>query len=417
VPQYGSLLRFRGASDGLPNAADAATIGCQQIRIAGNAANEFLDLTWYDFGCSISFRNARNSGSACIEFHGASGSSYGAVFNLQTDNSTYNRAQVRNNADTDAVDLQYHATNGPLISTEQALSGAAFLDFGVGLSRYARINSTSLFLDSSLAFGWSSGTVGSGTFDTKLVRISAGVLALKNADNAQEFRAYGASTGTKYAAIGHDGSDAYINASSGTIGLKINGTVYWFLQTNGNLLTGNEAVTIGQSGANRPGSLYLAGPAITAGSGTGFTLNNSGEVRRLTYKCTVTFAGFSAAALTADKTIATLPAKGRLVAVYTDTTQVYSGGAVATATLQLGKTVGGTEYILAHDVKTATIRKGLADADLGASISRANAVQGGDLPSFTATTAISARITTTGANTNALTQGSTTFYLEVEVLP
>ena len=85
--------------------------------------------------------------------------------------------------------------------------------------------------------------------------------------------------------------------------------------------------------------------------------------------------------------------------------------------MQVGKTVGGTEYIIAHDVFTAAVTKGLADADLGTSINRANAVQGGDLPSWSATTNISVRLTTVTANTNALTAGSTTYYLVTELMP
>jgi hypothetical protein len=119
----------------------------------------------------------------------------------------------------------------------------------------------------------------------------------------------------------------------------------------------------------------------------------------------------------ADKTIATLPAKTRLVGIYADTTTKYIGGAVTAATLIVGKSVGGNEYVASHDVFTAAVTKGLADADLGTSINRANAIQDGDLPSFTATTNINVRLTTVTANTNALTQGSTTYYLITERLP
>lgn len=156
---------------------------------------------------------------------------------------------------------------------------------------------------------------------------------------------------------------------------------------------------------------------ITAASGTGITVNATGNLRRTVYKVTLSQAAFAAAALTADATIATLPAKTRLVGVYADVTQVFSGGAVSAATMILGKTVGGNEYLLSFDIKTATIRKGLLDADLGASLTRANRVQDADLPSFTGTTTVSARLTTVTANTNALTQGSVTFYLICETLP
>lgn len=160
-----------------------------------------------------------------------------------------------------------------------------------------------------------------------------------------------------------------------------------------------------------------AGGGITAGSGTGLTVNNAAEVRRMVYKVTVTFQALAAAALTADKVIAVLPAKTRLVGIVADTTIKYIGGLVSAATLVVGKTVGGTEYVLSHDVFTAAIVKGNADADLGTALTRATAVQGGDLPSWTAGTDVSIRLTTVGANTNALTQGSTTYYLVTEMMP
>lgn len=162
------------------------------------------------------------------------------------------------------------------------------------------------------------------------------------------------------------------------------------------------------------GGLSVNSERITAGSGTGVTLAKYGSVNRQIYQVTVTYAALAAAALTADKVIATLPAKTKLVGIYADTTIAYTGGTVTAATLQVGKTTGGIEYIVAHDVLTAAVTKGLADADLGTSINRASAVQGGDLPSWTATTNVSVRLTTVAGNTNALTAGSTTYYLETE---
>lgn len=179
----------------------------------------------------------------------------------------------------------------------------------------------------------------------------------------------------------------------------------------------DNASDLGASDTNRWRSLYLGSPAITKGSGTGVTLNNSGEVRKMTYKVTVTFAALAAAATTADKTIATLPAKTRVLAIYADTTTKYIGGAVATCTIAVGTAAGGAQLLAAHDVFTAAVTKGLADADMGTAMTRAAAIQGGHMPSFTATTIVNVRLTTTGANTNALTQGSTTYYIECEVLP
>jgi len=164
------------------------------------------------------------------------------------------------------------------------------------------------------------------------------------------------------------------------------------------------------------GSLYAGAPKITAGGGTGITINNVGEIRRETYSVTITYQALAAAQLTADSIIATLPAKTRLVGITADVTQTFSGGAVSAATMTVGKTVGGAEYLASFDVKTATIQRGLTDADLGTALVRSAAVQGGDLPSWTGTTNINVRLTTVTANTNALTQGSVTFTITTEKL-
>lgn len=182
--------------------------------------------------------------------------------------------------------------------------------------------------------------------------------------------------------------------------------------------TTNDNFRINNGGAGLWKTFNAVEPArIIDGTGTGLTVNESGRFERAVHKVTVTFAALSCAALTCDKTIATIPAKTRLVGIIADTTQVYAGGTVSAASIIVGKTVGGNEYLLTHSVFGATIVRGLVDGDLGASLARATAVQTGDLPSWTTTTNVSVRLTTVTANTNALTQGSTTYYLITEKHP
>lgn len=154
--------------------------------------------------------------------------------------------------------------------------------------------------------------------------------------------------------------------------------------------------------------------AVTAATGTGITTDYNGDFRRGYFKITFTEAAFSAAATSEDKTVCTIPAKARVVSVIADTTAAFTGGGATTATLRLGKTTNGQEYILDHSVFT-TGTKGLVDADLGTSINRANAVQGGDLPSWTATTDLKIRLTS-DVNVADLTAGSITFYITVEFI-
>lgn len=185
------------------------------------------------------------------------------------------------------------------------------------------------------------------------------------------------------------------------------------IDPNGNVLFSTDNTqSIGLTNATRPSAIFLASPSITQGSGTGITVNDTGSVRRLTYKVTISYTALAAAQLTADSVIAVLPAKTRLVSILADVTTTFTGGAVSAATMVIGKSVGGAEYLASFDAFTTTIRRGLVDADMGTAMTRAAAVQGGDLPSWSATTNVSLRLTTVTAFTNALTAGSVTVYLE-----
>lgn len=56
-----------------------------------------------------------------------------------------------------------------------------------------------------------------GTQDVIIQRDAAGILAQKNGSNAQKHRVYGTTTGNKYIQIEHDGTNAKITASSGSL--------------------------------------------------------------------------------------------------------------------------------------------------------------------------------------------------------
>ena len=152
---------------------------------------------------------------------------------------------------------------------------------------------------------------------------------------------------------------------------------------------------------------------ITPSTGTGKTVDDAGSINRLVYKATVTYAAYSAGATHGHATICTLPAKTKLVSCYADTTITYEGGSTTTAALVVGIADAGAEIIATHDVHTAAILVGLADADMGTGLTRAAAIQGGYLPSWTAATTTIATLACSH-NTSTLTQGSTTFYLVTE---
>jgi hypothetical protein len=114
-------------------------------------------------------------------------------------------------------------------------------------------------------------------------------------------------------------------------------------------------------------------------------------------------AAFLAAALTADCTIATLPAGMKLVSIYADVTVglTCSGTCTGTKTIGAGKTAGGVEILAAGlnvAVATTTTALGMLDADLGTSMTRAAAIQGGYLNSWSATTPVIVRFTSGTGN-------------------
>ena len=176
------------------------------------------------------------------------------------------------------------------------------------------------------------------------------------------------------------------------------------------------------------GTLTLSTPKATAP--TDSTTVDPGSVTRLRSSSTITpatagvgncGAAFAAAALTADCTIATLPAGMKLVAVYADVTVGLTCSATCSGTkvIRAGITAGGTE-ILATSLNVAiTATYGLADADLGSGMTRAAAIQGGYTPSWSGTTPIIVRFTSgtgnwgSGAATN-VNAGSVKFTLVTE---
>jgi hypothetical protein len=166
--------------------------------------------------------------------------------------------------------------------------------------------------------------------------------------------------------------------------------------------------------------------AVTNGSGTGITVNTSGgTVRRSVYKVTVDRTAFIAAAVTADVTIVTLPAKTSLLSIYADLTQVFACSVTCTSStlsMTLGSAAGGNTVLVSFDADAALAVFGDADAELGTDLTRATAVQGGKIYSFSSTQILSLRLTSgtgnigTGAATN-LSTGSITFYVVTERLP
>ena len=180
------------------------------------------------------------------------------------------------------------------------------------------------------------------------------------------------------------------------------------------------------SGTNTVTSLLATATQLTAGSGTGLTVNNAGELRQAVYKITAASTAFVCAATTCDVTLATLPAKTFVSHALADIVTTFACASVCTSStlsIIVGKTAGGNQYLVSFDADAAAAQFGDTAAELGASLTEATIPTTiGDLASWSATTAVTLRLTSgtgnigNGTVTN-LSQGSVTVYLTALILP
>jgi hypothetical protein len=115
-------------------------------------------------------------------------------------------------------------------------------------------------------------------------------------------------------------------------------------------------------------------------------------------------------------TLGLLPARARIINVIANTTTTYQGGPVTAVTCSVGG-AGTTDYLAAHDVKTAVVTKGLVTGDMGTLLLPSHNNTIGYLPSFSDSSAVTATYISEGANLSALRQGHSDFYITFEVLP
>lgn len=121
---------------------------------------------------------------------------------------------------------------------------------------------TRFAVTASGAMSWGDGSAAK---DITLSRSAAGILEQKSGTQAQQFRVYGTETGPHYTTVGHDGADGYVNVvGGGTLGLRITGTVQWFISSSILGCATDNAEDIGASGATRPRTLYLGTRILNA---------------------------------------------------------------------------------------------------------------------------------------------------------
>lgn len=116
--------------------------------------------------------------------------------------------------------------------------------------------------------------------------------------------------------------------------------------------------------------------------------------------------------LTGDLTIATFPAGTVLKRLWMVVNT--SAGGVTTLTGSIGKTAAAyADYFLTKDLKAAANTVyGQVVGDYAAAL----ALYCGDMPSFTATTAIKLHLIATGANLSAVTTSTGSIYMETTIL-
>jgi hypothetical protein len=202
-------------------------------------------------------------------------------------------------------------------------------------------------------------------------------------------------------------------AIGGTNGISIgngvqlsnNRSFQWSSSTDS---TGSADTILSRTSAAVIGTGNNAGTSLTT-AGADVTTVSTGDFTRQRYQATITpatggagncGAAFLAAALTADCTIATLPAGMKLTAVYADVTVGFgcSGTCTGTKVVQCGTAAGGTQILAAGLNVAVSGQFGLADADLGSGMTRAAAIQGGLIGSWSATTPVSCRFTSGTGN-------------------
>lgn len=252
---------------------------------------------------------------------------------------------------------------------------------------------------------------------------SNGTIGIKN-DKSLNFHALGDAVNVSMNAYS-DGSFYLNNILSGDFIFRTTGsyTERFRIATDGTITAGAGGFTVDADGDTVGRSLSATLPRLTAGSGTGVTVDDAGSLRTQVYKVTVAYTNFVSAGTTHDLTIATLPAKSLVHRVFAQvTTPFVCASTCTTATLSatLGLSAGGVEFLESFDLDASAAWFGDADAEIGSAIDVASATPGGYLNA--AGSAVVMRGTSgtgnwgSGSATN-LNAGSVTFYILYSVLP
>ena len=235
--------------------------GQYAITNSGLTHLQFRLTTWASGGANV--WAIRGYGSPMASPFGSSGSGVGPFY------------AVDGTAAAPSYSFASQTNKGMFSGATDALYWSVAGTSGMGLF------TTGLQIKSDQVLGWSSGAVGVG-YDTILARDAANTLAQRNGTNAQAFRVYGTTTGSRYVALNHDGTNAGISTPSGSghFYITTDGTARWLFNSSGHLVTvADNTYDIGASGATRPRTGYFGTSVVSPilqGSGTGVSVANVG---------------------------------------------------------------------------------------------------------------------------------------------
>lgn len=173
-------------------------------------------------------------------------------------------------------------------------------------------------------------------------------------------------------------------------------------------VTGDNDIFVSECSENWfDADLKITDYSLTAGA----LVSETVDARPISMQWTgqITEADFVAASTQEDVLIISdFPPKYKITSILIDITQVFDdgAGAISGASMSFGPTADPTSYLDATDVYTAVTRIGDAAGEIAYT-----AVQGGVIPSWTATTNLYVRLRTEGGNTADCTTGVANIYI------
>lgn len=288
-----------------------------------------------------------------------------------------------------------------------ATNGARF-DFGSGASDYASSDGTTVTFAGALATATGMTVSAAGANNLTLsgsgpeIRFNGG-----NQANLQTNTADSVTSSTVAAFVLYES----VAITAGDLLFAVQDSV-----NNNRLSVSVEGNTAAQ-GTMSATSYTGTGTTGTPASGTGITANATSQIKTWVHKVTVINTALTAAA-TSDVTLHVTPVNTRIVRVVADVTQVFTGGALSAMTVMCGNAAGGNQYLLANSVFTAQNTWGDVVAEMGAGVVSATLADFGTVAAgVPGAITVQCRFTCTGANCNAATQGSVTFYVEGVTYP